>query len=65
MSIREREETEARERVIAEIRRNHPPAHRLEDVMGPDPTADEADEVEAFLRLRDTWRQPSAGITRA
>jgi hypothetical protein len=51
-------ELEKRERLVAELLAKYPPVQRLEEIMGPEPTPDEADEVDAFLQLRNQWRQP-------
>jgi hypothetical protein len=58
MTIRERVRTDERDRLIADLLRNYPPIHQLEELMGPEPTAEEADEVEAFLQARSRWQQP-------
>jgi hypothetical protein len=47
-----------RDRVLAGIFARYPAVRHLEDVMGPMPAPDEADEVDAFLQFRDQWRQP-------
>jgi hypothetical protein len=47
-----------RERLVREILRDYPPIRRLEEIMGPEPAADEREEVDAFLGARVRWQQP-------
>jgi hypothetical protein len=58
MAIRERTETDERDQLVAALLRDHPPICRLEELMGPEPTLDEAEEVDAFLQARTGWQQP-------
>jgi hypothetical protein len=58
MTIQEREGTQERDRLVAELLQQYPPIHRLEELMGPPPTADEAGEVDLFLQARAQWQQP-------
>jgi hypothetical protein len=58
MTVRERISTDERDRLVAELLQKYPPIGRLEQLMGPEPTADEADEMEVFLRARSRWQQP-------
>jgi hypothetical protein len=58
MTVRERVTTDERDRLVSELLQKHPPIRRLEQLMGPEPTADEAEEVELFLRARSQWQQP-------
>ncbi len=58
MAVREEARTDERRRLVAELLRRYPPIHQLEELMGPEPTPEEADEVDAFLRARAQWEQP-------
>jgi hypothetical protein len=58
MTVRERQRTEERDRLMAELLKNYPPIQQLEQLMGPEPTPEEAAEVEAFLQARSLWQQP-------
>jgi hypothetical protein len=58
MTVRERVTTDERDRLVAELLQKYPPIGQLEQLMGPEPTADEADEVEVFLRARSRGQQP-------
>jgi hypothetical protein len=44
--------------MVAKLLQQYPPIDRLEQLMGPEPTPEEADEVEAFLQARARWQQP-------
>jgi hypothetical protein len=58
MTVREQVTTDERDRLVGELLQKYPPIRQLEKLMGPEPTADEADEVELFLRARSRWQQP-------
>jgi hypothetical protein len=58
MRVRERATTDERDRRVAELLPKYPPIGQLEQLMGPEPPADEADEVEVFFRARSRWQQP-------
>ena len=58
MTVLEPVDTEARDRLVAEILHRFPPVSRLEDLMGPEPPDDEVGEVDTFLRARAAWRRP-------
>jgi hypothetical protein len=58
MAIREPMRADERDRLVAELLRKYPPIRRLEELMGPEPTPEDTDEVEAFLRARARWQQP-------
>jgi hypothetical protein len=58
MTVQERVETAERNRLVDELLQKYPPIHQLEELMGPEPTAEEAGEVDLFLRARSGWQQP-------
>jgi hypothetical protein len=58
MTIRERERVDERDRLVARLLREYPPIQRLEEIMGPEPTPEDAGEVDAFLQARSRWQQP-------
>lgn len=47
-----------RDALVADILTEHPPVERLEELMGPGPSADDPDDLEAFLEARTGWQQP-------
>jgi hypothetical protein len=63
MAVREQLVTDDRDRLVAELLQKYPPIRRLEQLMGPEPTADEADEVDAFLQARSQWQKPYLALT--
>jgi hypothetical protein len=58
MAVRERVKSNKRDRLVAELLEKFPPIQRLEELMGPEPAPEEAEEVDAFLRARAQWQQP-------
>jgi hypothetical protein len=63
MAVREQLVTDDRDRLVAELLQKYPPIRRLEQLLGPEPTADEADEVDAFLQARSQWQKPYVALT--
>jgi hypothetical protein len=61
VAVRERTEAHKRQKLLADLLKKYPPIDRLEDLMGPEPPAEEDDEVDAFLRARAGWQQPYPG----
>ena len=49
---------ETREEALARIRRTGKAALTLDELYGPGPAADDPEDLEAFLALLDSMRQP-------
>ena len=61
MAVREQRVIDDRDRLVAGLLQKYPPIRRLEQIMGPEPLAEEAGEVDAFLEARSRWQQPYLG----